>query len=310
MSDQDQAVGVERVAVVVVLYNSAEHLPEFIASLPAGMDGVEHQLVAVDNDSSDGGPDLVERLAPDALVVRTGRNGGYAAGINAGVAAAGHHTAVLVVNSDVRLLPGCMPELLRRMRATGAGIVVPRLTDAQGRLIESIRREPSVAHSFWDAVLSAKVAGRLGRLGEVVTSPRAYDVEQRVDWAEGSTQLVSSECWDRCGTWDESFFLYCEETEYDLRARDAGLGVLYVPTAAAVHLEGGSSVSVDWLWRLQVVNRIKLFRRRNGRAATAAFWLVTLLRETSRAALGRSKNRAAARALLDLRLLSTSEGAS
>ena len=297
----------ERVAVVVVLYNSAEHLDEFVASLPAGLGDVAYELVAVDNDSSDGGPELVERLAPDATVVRTGRNGGYAAGINVGVAAAGPHTAVLVVNSDVRLLPGCVPELLRRMRATGAGVAVPRLTDARGRLIESIRREPSVAHSFWDAVLSAKVAGRVGELGEVVTAPRTYDVEQRIDWAEGSTQLISRDCWEACGSWDESFFLYCEETDYNLRARDAGLGVLYVPTARAVHLEGGSSVSVDWLWRLQVVNRVKLFRRRNSRLATLLFWGVTLLREASRAALGRSKNRAAARALLDRRLLTTSE---
>jgi N-acetylglucosaminyl-diphospho-decaprenol L-rhamnosyltransferase len=299
----------ERVVVVVVLYNSAEHLADFLASLPDGLAGVDHELVAVDNDSSDGGPDLVEQLAPHATVIRTGRNGGYAAGINAGVAAAGPHTAVLLLNSDVRLRPGCVPELLRRMRATHAGVVVPRLTDARGRLIESIRREPSVAHSFWDAVLSAKVAGRVRELGETVTDPAAYAVEQRVDWAEGSTQLVSRECWEVCGPWDESFFLYCEETDFDLRARDAGLGTLYVPSAEAVHLEGGSSVSVDRLWRLQQVNRVKLFRRRNGRAATLLFWLVTLFREASRAALGRSKNRAAVEGLLDRRLLTRSEEA-
>ena len=299
----------ERVAVVVVLYNSADHLTDFVESLPAGLAGIDYELVAVDNDSSDDGPDLVERLAPGATVLRTGRNGGYAAGINLGVAAAGPHTAVLVVNSDVRLRPGCVAELLRRMRATNAGVVVPRLTDARGRLIESMRREPSVAHSFWDAVLSAKLAGRVHDLGETVTDPAAYEVEQRVDWAEGSTQLISRECWEACGPWDESFFLYCEETDFDLRARDAGLGTLYVPTAEAAHLEGGSSVQVDWLWRLQQVNRVKLFRRRNGRGATLLFWLVTLFREASRAALGRSKNRAATRGLLDRRLMTTSEGA-
>lgn len=296
----------ERVAVVVVMYNSAPLLADLVASLPLGLAGVDYELVAVDNDSSDGSADVMESLAPDAVVVRTGRNGGYAAGLNAGVAAASDHTAVLLLNSDVRLEQGCVAELLTRMRARGAGIAVPRLTDAQGRLIESIRREPSYVRSFFDAVLSAEIAGRLFRLGEVVTDPRAYDVEQPVDWAEGSTQLVSAECWAVCGPWDESFFLYCEETEYNLRARDAGLGALYVPSAHAVHLEGGSSVSVDWLWRLQVVNRLKLYRRRHNPFQTFLFWLVTLLREVSRGALGRSKNRAAARALLDPRLLAES----
>lgn len=297
------ALARERVAVVVVMYNSAPLLADLVASLPSGLAGVDYQLVAVDNDSSDGSPDVMESLAPDALVVRTGRNGGYSAGINAGVAAAAEHTAVLLLNSDVRLEPGCVAELLRRLRVRGAGIAVPMLTDARGRLIESIRREPSFGRSFFDAVLSAKVAGRVLALGEVITSPRAYRDEQFVDWAEGSTQLVSAECWAVCGDWDESFFLYCEETDYDLRARDAGLGTLFVPSARAVHLEGGSSVSVDWLWRLQVLNRLKLYRRRHGRFETFLFWSVTLLREVSRGVLGRSKNRAAARALLDPRLL-------
>ncbi|SEQ12639.1 glycosyltransferase [Microlunatus flavus] len=296
----------EHVAVVVVLYNSAPLLADLVASLPGGLRGVSYQLVGVDNDSDDDGPDVLESLAPDALVVRTGRNGGYAAGLNAGVAVADPHTAVLLLNSDVRLEEGCVAELLLRLRDRGAGIAVPRLTGAQGELIASIRREPSCVRSFFDAVLSAKVAGRVLRLGEVVTDPRAYEHEQLVDWAEGSTQLVSAECWQTCGPWDESFFLYCEETDYGLRARDAGLGTLYVPTARAIHLEGGSSTSVDWLWSLQTVNRLKLYRRRHGGVPSFLFWAVTLLREVTRAALGRTKNRAAARALLDPRLLSES----
>ncbi|MDA6125925.1 hypothetical protein OSK00_26360, partial [Escherichia coli] len=85
-------------------------------------------------------------------------------------------------------------------------------------------------------------------------------------------------CWAACGPWDETFFLYCEETDFDLRARDAGFATVFVPAAGATHLEGGSSVEVDALWRLQVLNRVRLYRRRHGPPRTALFWLVTLLR--------------------------------
>ena len=71
-----------------------------------------------------------------------------------------------------------------------------------------------------------------------------------------------------------------------------------MPTAQAVHLEGGSSVSVDWLWTLQVTNRIMLFRRRNSAPPTAALLVVTLPVRPPEPRSGRSKNSAAAVRLL------------
>ena len=290
----------EHVAVVVVMYKSQHLLAGLVASLDDGLGGVSFELVAVDNDSPDCSAEVIRRIAPDATIVRTGRNGGYAAGINAGVAAARPHTAILVLNSDVRLGRGCVGELLQAVRQPGIGIAVPRLVDAEGRVIDSMRREPSVARAFGDAILGAQRAGRFSALGEVVSDRRSYEREQCTDWAEGSTQLISAECWRACGPWDESFFLYSEETEYNLRARDFGFAVRYVPTAKATHLAGGSGVS-DELWTMQVLNRITLFRRRHGMSATALYWLATVLRELTRAALGRGNSRAAAKALLSPR---------
>lgn len=292
----------ERVAVIVVMYNSEQLLPDFVDALDEGMAGVSYELLAVDNASPDASARVMTELAPSATVVSTGRNGGYAAGINAGRAAAKPHTAILVLNSDVRLRPGCAAELLRRLRHTGVGIAVPKLVDGQGGVIDSMRREPTVLRALGDAILGAQRAGHFRRLGEIVSDLGQYEREQLTDWAEGSTQLISSECWEVVGPWDESFFLYCEETDFDLRARDHGFSTLYVPTAEAVHLAGGSGVS-DSLWTLQVTNRIVLFRRRNTAAATAVYWCGTLLRECTRAMLGRSNSAAAARGLVRSRTL-------
>ncbi|WP_127481231.1 glycosyltransferase [Nocardioides pantholopis] len=288
----------DSVLVAVVAYNSAPVLPDLIASLPAGLGPVPWQLVVADNDSRDDSVAVVRRLAPEAVVVPMGRNAGYAAGINAAVAAGDPHPAVLVLNPDVRLEPGCVPTLLAALREPGVGIAVPLLRDAHGVRIDSLRREPSVRRALADAVLGADRAGRLGRLGEVVSADAAYRHACDTDWAEGSTQLVSAACWARVGPWDESFFLYSEEADFDLRARDAGLATRFVPTAAAVHLEGDSAASPR-LWPLLVVNRVRLFRRRRGLPATVLFWAAVVLREGSRASLGRRPSRAALRALLD-----------
>lgn len=282
----------EFVAVVVVTYDSEQVLGGLISSLPSGLRGVDWSLTIVDNGSADDTVATARRLAPDATVIATGRNGGYAAGINIGIAAAAPHTAVLVLNPDVRLGPGCVGELLRALRQPGVGIAAPRLVDRHGELIESQRREPTITRALADALLGARRAGRIGRLGEVVTDPDAYATSTPTAWAEGSTLLVSAACLAACGPWDESFFLYSEETEFALRARDHGFTTMFVASASAVHLEGDSAGSPS-LWPLLVTNRVRLYRRRHGRAATAVFWATVTLREGTRAAIGKATSRAA-----------------
>ena len=289
--------GREVVAVVVVTYHSEPLLADLLASLPAGLAGLEWHLTVADNGSTDGTVPTLRRLAPEATVVEMGANRGYAAGVNAAVAAARPHTAVLVLNPDVRLDPGCVPRLLDTLRRPGTGIAVPRLRDGHGRLIPSLRREPTILRAVGDLVLGAERAGRLRALGEVVTDPRCYRRPATADWAEGSTLLISADCWRACGPWEESFFLYSEETDFALRARDAGYATRFNPDAGAVHLEGDSRRSPA-LWALLARNRVRLYRRRHGPVASAGFFLAVLLREGSRAAIGRRQSRAAVRALL------------
>lgn len=293
--------------MVVVTYNSALLVADLVASLPAGMDGVPWRLVVVDNASGDDSIDAVRRVAPDAEVVALDRNVGYAAGINAGVAAAGVGRAVLVLNPDVRLAPGCVPTLLATLDRPGVGVAVPRLLDGDGVLVRSMRREPTVMRALGDAVFGAQRAGRFATLGEIVTDESQYDRPQATDWAEGSTQLISPECWEACGPWDESFFLYSEETDFYLRVGDRGLTTQYVPAALAVHL-GGESTRSPVLWSMLVANRVKLFAGRHGRFRSAAFWATVLVRELSRAALGTATSRRAVRTLLSPTLLRAARG--
>lgn len=295
------------VTVIVVTYNSAHLLPDLLASLDAGLGAEPWRLVVADNASVDDSLEVIGRLAPDATVVPMARNRGYAAGINAGVVAAHTSRAFLVLNPDVRLTPGCVPVLLEALAEPGVGIAVPRLLDGAGSLIPSLRREPTTLRVLADTVLGATRAGRIGSLGEVVTDPRCYELGTMTDWAEGSTQLLSAECWRRCGPWDESYFLYSEETEFGLRARDAGLGTRFVASATAIHLEGDSGASPA-LWPLVVANRLLLYRRRHGRVLAVAFWAALVLREGSRAVMGRTASRAALVTLLDPRRLSAERG--
>ncbi|MEU9350512.1 glycosyltransferase family 2 protein [Streptomyces griseoloalbus] len=285
------------VAVIVVTWNSAPVLPRFLAALEGGMAGLDWRLVVADNDSADDTVEVLRALAPAATVVRTGRNAGYAAGINAALAAAGDFGAAIVCNPDVRMRQGCAERLVDRL-GDGTGIAVPLLYE-EGRDTphHSLRRESSVSRALGEALIGNRRAGRFPRLSEIVTDPAAYRRPTRADWATGALMAISADCRAACGPWDESFFLYSEETEFCLRARDLGYATQLEPTAEAVHLGGDSRVSPR-LWTLLTLNRVRLYRRRNGALATACFRAAVFLREASRAALGRKASRAAAAALL------------
>ncbi len=295
------------VTVAVVTWNSAEVLPGLVSSLPAGAGDVPYRLVVVDNASSDDTVAVVRALRPEATVIEMGRNAGYAAGVNAAAAAAPGASAVLVLNPDVRLAPGCLPVLVTALEESGTGIAVPRLVDGDGALIHSMRRRPTLLRAYADALLGASRAGRWPRLGEVVSDSACYDADARPDWAEGSTQLVSAVCLETCGPWDESFFLYSEETEFHLRAGSRGFAVAYVAAAAATHLEGDSGTSPQ-LWTLLTANRLRLYARSSSLLKAGLYWLALVLRESTRAVRGDAIACAAVRVLFRPVLLRAPRG--
>jgi GT2 family glycosyltransferase len=285
-----------RIAVVVVTYNSASLLPDFFAALRQGLDEVDATVLVADNASADDSIEVARRSWPAAQVVAMPVNRGYAAGINAAVRHWRDWDAVLILNPDIRLRPGSARALWDGLTGD-IGITVPQLIDRDGHILKSLRREPRVLRTLGEAILGGDRSGRWPSLGEVVQDTRAYRQRTVSDWASGAAWMISASCWDRVGEWDESFFLYAEETEYALRARDRGQQLALVPEAVAVHLVGPSHRDPR-LWSMVVINKLRLFRRRNGRIRGAGFFFALALNEALRALAGRRVHRAGLAALL------------
>ncbi len=278
------------VAAVVVTYNSAGHIAALLDSLPDAFGDLAYSVVVVDNGSTD---DTVQLLSTrsDCHVVRS-TNEGYAAGINRAVLASPDAAAILILNPDATLDPDAVPRMLEVLRRRpGAGIVAPRVREEDGRLSPTLRRGPTL--------------GRVGGLSftglpvftERIEIPGEYDTEHEVDWAVGAILLVDRPCFDALHGLDESYFLYSEETDFSLRARDAGWATVYTPRAGAMHVGGGSGENAT-THTMQMLNRVRIYRRRAGERWVWLYFGMIVLVELRRALLGSRKSWTTLRALL------------
>lgn len=278
-----------RLAVIVVAYNSASCITDLLDGLPAALGDVPAVTVVVDNGSSDGTLELVRSRA-DVLVVAS-TNTGYAGGINRGAAEVPDASAYLILNPDLTVTPGCIPPLLAALEVPGVGIAAPRVEDETGALVPSLRREPSLGRATGLAW-----TGRPA-LSEYVTDPAAYTSSHTADWALGAALAVSRACADAVGEWDESFFLYSEETDYCLRARELGFATRFVPQSTVVHSAGGSGRN-DATHVMQIVNRVRLYARRNPGWRAGVYWGLNVISEITWILRGHRQSRASVMALL------------
>lgn len=289
------------VAAVVVTYNSARHVDALLDSLPAAFGDVPYTTVVVDNGSTDETLALLRRRG-DCTVVES-VNDGYGAGMNRAVRHSPEAADVLVLNPDVELDAESVPRMLSVLRRPGVGIVAPRTREADGSLSPTLRREPTLARAG-----GLSFTG-LPLLAERIEDPRAYVTEHPVDWAVGAIWLVERECFDALGGFDESYFLYSEETDFALRARDRGWLSVYAPDAGGMHVGGGSGTS-HATHTMQMLNRVRLIRRRRGTPAAWTYYAVTLLVELRRGLLGHRASWPTLRALVRPSLRPAALGAS
>jgi GT2 family glycosyltransferase len=263
-------------AVIIVTYNSAARIGQLLDSLPAAAGRLRLQCLVVDNGSQDGTVAIV-RSRPEVVLVQTGRNLGYAGAINVGRSHCRRCSSVLVLNPDLALERDAIVHLHEALKDQTVGVAVPMLRNEDGTIYHSLRRDPTPARAFGDALFGQRFSRRPGWLTETVFSDPFYERSRDVAWAGGAALLVSAECDSRVGGWDsERFFLYSEETDFFTRVQRLGYRVRYVPAAVAHHEGGGSGASRS-LAALLAVNRLRHYEKYHGRPRSSVFRIAVAL---------------------------------
>jgi len=284
-----------RVCAVVVNHEAGAALLECVASLRA--EGVV-EVIVVDNASSDGSTEALVSADGAVRLVQTGTNLGYGAAANRGIDATGLEL-VLVSNPDVAVHGGALAALVEVLGADPVlAVAGPRILEADGTRYPSARRFPSLVDAAGHALLGDLAPNnrftRRYRMGDLAT-----DQVTEVDWVSGACFLARRRALEELGGFDESYFMYAEDTDLCWRARRAGWGVVYVPDAVVTHVQGISTARRPY--RMLVAHHRSVFRfatrtergwRRLALPATAVLLALRLAVTCARQALGELRSAA------------------
>lgn len=209
------------VRVGIVSWNTAALLERCLAALPAALGDLDAEVVVVDNASDDDSA-AVAAAHDGVTVVENATNAGYARAMNQ--ALAGTDAPVLVaLNPDTEPPPGSLATLVAGLRARPrAGLVVPRLTSADGRLQHSVYRFPSVPL----AAVVCFVPPRWQRtaLGRRwwLEGAAPHDRTEPIDWAIGAVHVLRTAALGDGPVYSERWFMYAEDIERCWRLRERG----------------------------------------------------------------------------------------
>jgi len=262
---------VDGVSVVVVTWNAADHVEGCLESVRG------HETVVVDNGSTDATASLVRERFPGVRVIEQ-ENKGMGGGNNAGIlAATGRY--VLLLNSDAWVV-GDAVEKLAAFADTHprAAVVGPRLESPDGSLQRSVRGDPTVWRLATEYLFLRKLGPRTRALNAFYGSGFAHDEPRRVESLYGAALLVRREAIEQVGLFDESFFMFSEETDWLYRFRRAGWEVWFTPEAEVVHLGGASHGGRLYVENLRGILRFMAKNRGAKEAERARLLLLWSLR--------------------------------
>ncbi len=217
------------VAIIILTWNGLEQTIECLDSLQQLDYPTDYlQIIVVDNGSTDDTVQVIRQRYPNVTVLENETNLGYAGGNNQGLryALSQGTKYCCILNNDTTVAPDCLNRLLIVMeQSDDCGIVSPLIA------------ELAMPKRVW--ALGAAVNRRTGTVvrlhtGENISTGQTLSPFE-IDIAPGAAIMVRREVFEQIGFLDEAFYLYYEEADWCLRARQGGYKILAVPSAIIWH---------------------------------------------------------------------------
>jgi N-acetylglucosaminyl-diphospho-decaprenol L-rhamnosyltransferase len=227
-------------SIIVVSFNTQKYTLECLESVYRETDHINFEVILIDNASSDNTVQLVKANFPQVKLITSIHNHGFAKGNNiAAKEANGEY--LLLLNPDTIVQNRAIEKLLAFAQENpGAGVYGGRTIFPDG----SLNRSCYSKSTLWSLICSVfgltKIFPFSSFLNPVVFGSWKYNTIRNVDIISGCFLLIKKEIWDKLNGFNPLFFMYAEEVDLCLRAKQLGCDPLFYPEAEIIHYRGAS----------------------------------------------------------------------
>jgi hypothetical protein len=264
------------VSILIISFNTRELTLACFRSVYEQTAGVEFEVVVVDNASTDGSAEAIRAAYPQVKLIALETNIGFAGGNNLAARQA-NGEFLLLLNPDTVILDGAVQKAVGFAREHAeVGIVGGRTFSADMRLDRnSCHGRPTPWSLFCMGMGLSSLMRKSALFNPESLGNWQRDSSREVDAVTGCFLLIRRGLWDRLGGFDESFFMYGEDTDLCIRAWEAGSRCRICPEAKLIHYGGKSE-------KVRSDKMVKLFAakaqliRKHWKPGTAWFGIVML----------------------------------
>ncbi|NLF75696.1 MAG: glycosyltransferase family 2 protein [Chloroflexi bacterium] len=238
-----------KLSTVIVNYNTRDEVLRAVESLIATGEGLEHEILVVDNASRDGSAAAIREQYPSVTVIETGANLWFTGGNNAGISAS-QGDYVLSLNPDTVACPGMLQTMVAYLAAhPEVGAVTCRMEFPDGTLQRNCSRLAAYTDMLFDYTLLGLIFARWRARRRQWMWYADWDrlSDYSVEVAPDSNLMVRRSVLDEVQHYDEGLKLYFTEDDLCRRILEHGHEIHYVAGATLIHAEHASTTKVQRL---------------------------------------------------------------
>lgn len=229
----------ETLSISIVHHDGLKALADCLQSIFSSGFTRKMEVVVVDNVSTDGAVSMIRKEYPQIKLLENEVRHGFGQNQNRGIqACTGEY--ILVLNDDTIVQPGALETLCLYLdQHSEAALVGPRLLNPDGSLQKSCYKFPTPLRCVFENTLLTALFPNSTIFGDY--RGWQHDSIQNVDFVIGAAMLVRRQVVEQVGLFDPLFFMYAEETDWQLRMHRAGWKIAFTPQASIMHIGGQSS---------------------------------------------------------------------